>query len=424
MKIGSRITAGVGSMALLLAVACGLGWTLASSQIRNTAAERSALALVRATKQYQLDAAGVAVAENSIAYDVTSRSDPSVDLQSFAQTATAAEAENTTLASMALDPSERSELAQAGQALDAYIAQSNTINAEFRAGTPSSLAAANAGVAALSYPTVTGPLTRLEELGAKRTDAGLAASSASGHRDRLLVLALMFAALVLGGGVGIAVTRGITSRLRRTVTVLGQVAAGDLTKRIDVHSRDEVGQMGTALNVALDQVEERARGQKVENRLANALDMAEGEPEVLAVIERSLASTVPDSAIELLLADNSHAHLYRMAAASPTHDAPGCPVDAPDRCPAARRGQVQHFDDIEAFDACPKLRERPGGPFQAMCGPVSIMGRTVGVIHATRAMGTPFPITELSDLETLAKLAGAGSGCCGPCPTHPAPSGH
>jgi hypothetical protein len=68
------------------------------------------------------------------------------------------------------------------------------------------------------------------------------------------------------------------------------------------------------------------------------------------VIERSFALTVPDSAVELLLADNSHAHLYRMAAVSPTGEVPGCSVDSPDHCPAARRAQVQHFGDIDALE--------------------------------------------------------------------------
>jgi len=62
------------------------------------------------------------------------------------------------------------------------------------------------------------------------------------------------------------------------------------------------------------------------------------------------------------------------------------------------------------LDACPKLRGRADCPTQALCGPVSIMGRIVGVIHARRTTNTPFPATQLADLETLAKLAGARIG--------------
>ena len=136
----------------------------------------------------------------------------------------------------------------------------------------------------------------------------------------------------------------------------------------------------TADRVAARQ-EAQASRQEFESRLANALDMAEGEPEVIDVIERSLTSTLPDSPVELLLADNSHAHLLRMATASPTGVAPGCGVDSPDHCPAARRAQVQRFPDSEALDACPKLRGRLEGA----------MSRAVraGVDHGPHRRGHP-----------------------------------
>ena len=158
------------------------------------------------------------------------------------------------------------------------------------------------------------------------------------------------------------------------------------------------------------QFEAQAHGQKFESRLANALDMAEGEPEVVRVIERSFGAIVPDAPIELLLADNSHAHLLRMASASPTGAPPSCGVDSPDHCPAARRAQVQRFSDSEELDACPKLQGRPEGAISAMCVPVSIMGRSVGVIHVTGEQHTGFSDNTVQDLETLAKLSGARIG--------------
>jgi diguanylate cyclase (GGDEF)-like protein len=137
--------------------------------------------------------------------------------------------------------------------------------------------------------------------------------------------------------------------------------------------------------------------------------MAEGEPEVIDVIERSFVSVVPNSSIELLLADNSHAHLTRMAGVGPDGP-PCCSVDSPDRCPAARRAQVQSFRDSDELDACPKLRNRPNGRISALCVPVSIMGRTVGVIHAIGEPEAQVEDTQIQDLTTLAKLAGARMG--------------
>ena len=174
MRIGSKITAGIGSMAALLAVTCGLSWTLASQQISGVSSERSALVLNRDVKQYQVDAAGVAVAENLIAYDLPIHSDPSADLRGFAQATSAAEADAVTLQAMNLGAIERSELTQASKAIEAYIAQSNTINAQFNAGTKNSIAAANADVANLNYSKVIGPLGQLERLdrGAERFCSG------------------------------------------------------------------------------------------------------------------------------------------------------------------------------------------------------------------------------------------------------------
>ena len=150
--------------------------------------------------------------------------------------------------------------------------------------------------------------------------------------------------------------------------------------------------------------------QRFESRLANALDMAEGEPEVIEVIERSFSSVLPEAPVELLLADNSHAHLHRMAAVGPEGKPPSCGVDSPDRCPAARRAQIQEFSDSDHLDACPKLRNRPEGRLSALCVPVSIMGRTVGVIHATGEPGAKVDDDHVDDLATLAKLAGARIG--------------
>ncbi|MCW2527444.1 MAG: hypothetical protein JWM76_2304 [Pseudonocardiales bacterium] len=172
-------------------------------------------------------------------------------------------------------------------------------------------------------------------------------------------------------------------------------------------------QLSHAVDLAGEEAGHRQRQtdrQQFESLLANALDMADGEPEVVNVIERSFSMAVPESPVELLLADNSHAHLQRMASSPPMSIQPGCAVDAPDRCPAARRAQIQHFPDSGALDACPKLRDRSEGAVSAVCVPVSIMGRTVGVIHATGEPQTSFSDDTVQHLGTLAKLAGARIG--------------
>jgi diguanylate cyclase (GGDEF)-like protein len=184
-------------------------------------------------------------------------------------------------------------------------------------------------------------------------------------------------------------------------------------RRSEEHLRD----MSVQLNQAVDRADKEAARrdaqagrQEFESRLANALDMAEGEPEVLDVIERSLSAVVPGAPAELLLADNSHAHLVRMASVGFDSDHSGCPVDSPTHCPAARRAQVQVFEDSADLDACPKLRQRSEARLSALCVPVSIMGRAVGVLHTTGAPPEVPSEEQRHDMATMAKLAGARIG--------------
>jgi hypothetical protein len=152
----------------------------------------------------------------------------------------------------------------------------------------------------------------------------------------LAIPAVYLTTLTVSGGARYPVTAAwlavlmapvVALLLRRNITEQGSTDAV-----VAALTRELTEAVQTADLVAAES-EVQGRRQKFESRLANALDMAEGEPEVIDVIERSLASTLPQAAVELLLADNSHAHLLRMASASSTGAPPGCGVDSPDHCP-------------------------------------------------------------------------------------------
>ena len=225
---------------------------------------------------------------------------------------------------------------------------------------------------------------------------------------------------VATGGARWALTAGLLVLLTLPLAVGSTIATrkqqdrtdrmvGRLTQQL-AEAVDVAGQQARRQEVLARRQENQALAQEFESRLANALDMAGGEPEVIDVIERAFTMTLPGSPVELLLADNSRAHLTRMASTSPTGAAPGCSVDSPDHCPAARRAQVQQFAHSDDIDSCPKLRGRPEGPVSSVCVPVSIMGRSVGVIHATAEPHTKLDDDAARDLATLAKLAGTRIG--------------
>lgn len=76
----------------------------------------------------------------------------------------------------------------------------------------------------------------------------------------LYMLLLCAAAVTIAAVLGVWTTRGITRPLAKTVEVLESVANGDLTRRLEVQSRDEVGQLAASLNSTLDALREVLEG--------------------------------------------------------------------------------------------------------------------------------------------------------------------
>jgi diguanylate cyclase (GGDEF)-like protein/PAS domain S-box-containing protein len=144
-------------------------------------------------------------------------------------------------------------------------------------------------------------------------------------------------------------------------------------------------------------------------QLIEALEMADEEEATFKVVERAMVEISQVSPMELLLSDSSRAHLERTAT-SPTAGLPACPVQSPFSCVAVRRGNPVVFETSESLNACPKLRDRPGGACSAVCVPVSFMGRALGVLHATGPVGKPLAATQVAQLTTLATQAGARIG--------------
>jgi methyl-accepting chemotaxis protein len=82
--------------------------------------------------------------------------------------------------------------------------------------------------------------------------------TASSAARTLFILLLV----ALGAAIGLALymTRLIVAPVKKAVATLREVASGDLTAKLDVQSRDEVGQLADALNTAVDRVRETVQG--------------------------------------------------------------------------------------------------------------------------------------------------------------------
>ena len=109
-------------------------------------------------------------------------------------------------------------------------------------------------------------------------------------RDFILLIALAVSVLI--ASLGLVIARGITRPLERTVEVLDAVAAGDLTRHVEVDSRDELGLMASALDEAVAAIRTA-----LVSIGANAFSLA-GSAEELSGVSRQMAANAEETSAQ------------------------------------------------------------------------------------------------------------------------------
>jgi methyl-accepting chemotaxis protein len=90
-------------------------------------------------------------------------------------------------------------------------------------------------------------LNEMSALQEKQSTASMELASLAYSNTRTLAISMTLAALALGAFIAWTNTRSITRPLRQAVELASAVARGDLTQRIEVKTRDEIGQLMHAL---------------------------------------------------------------------------------------------------------------------------------------------------------------------------------
>ena len=146
--------------------------------------------------------------------------------------------------------------------------------------------------------------------------------------------------------------------------------------------------------------ERTARRSAYETMVMRGLEMAKTEPDVFELVGRALLEGAPGADAEVLVADSSRAHFRRVVAVGEIGG--GCGVVSPLDCPATTRGQTSVFASDSSIDTCPHLL---GRGCSATCVPMSVGGKTTGVMHVTGPSGQPPSGEAVIAVEVLARRA-------------------
>jgi methyl-accepting chemotaxis protein len=116
---------------------------------------------------------------------------------------------------------------------------------------------------------------------------------------RIAVISLSVIAIIIGVITAIIMTIGITGPIKKGLAVAKAVANGDLTKKIHLDQKDEVGQLATALNTMVEKTDYAIKGiieaagtvaSASEEMNATSEGMATGATEQAASLEQTSAS--------------------------------------------------------------------------------------------------------------------------------------
>lgn len=241
------------------------------------------------------------------------------------------------------------------------------------------------------------------------------ALAARDEADRTILLAAIIIILCSMALIW-TITRSIRGSVRHVAEVARSLANGDLDVRYERRTSGEVGAIGASLNAMAESLERtltKMRSDSVHDKfskqLAEALEIADTEPDIARIIARAMRAISSEHPMELLLTDGDGVRLRR-AAENPDSGPPACTVDVLARCPAVRRGSTARYPDSERLNACPQLQGRAAGRVSAICVPLNFMGKSLGVVHATGPINKPLHEDDVVDLEALALHAATRTG--------------
>ena len=186
-----------------------------------------------------------------------------------------------------------------------YLNTSKNLLAESRQGSKEQTNAILKGDSKRDFEQVASNLVKLIDL----NDAGATAANQRGNEiyanARLSIIAAVLVALLVGIALALFISRIISNPLKRAVDVASQLAEGNLAVKIDGGSKDETGQVLTAMQVMVGKLSQ------IIGEVRNAADGLASASEEVSATAQSISQTTSQQAASV---EETSASIEQMSA--------------------------------------------------------------------------------------------------------------
>jgi diguanylate cyclase (GGDEF)-like protein len=198
-------------------------------------------------------------------------------------------------------------------------------------------------------------------------------------RNLRLLWAIVGLGLLLGVGVTVWLIRSVVVRVREYSGFSARVAAGELNTRTRPRGRDELTELGWALNDMVAQGEAARSYEEGQGEFTEALQVTEAEDEAHGLLKRHLERSIPGSRVVVLNRNNSADRLEATTELPPDSELGGRLAEAKPRdCMAVRLArQHQESPGAERLISC-GLCGHLDAP--TTCKPLLVGGEVIGSV--------------------------------------------
>jgi methyl-accepting chemotaxis protein len=307
LRLGVRLGAAFGIVTLLAAVIAGVG-VVGTQRLHGAVRDlATARALTEAAGQAKFRTADFAGWQTGYAFDTLRRVPGATNngvgqRKEFLASTAAFRQDLDRLGALPLSAGERRDLAVTQDAFTKYLAVDDEIIAAFRSPAPGAWGRAGqlaSGDALVQFGTMADAVSALVDLVRVRSVAASAAADAEAASARSLLIVAAALVAALAAVLAWAITRSVTRPVKTVASVVRAMAAGDLRPRATLNGRDEVAEMATGLDSALESFSE------LMNRMAHNAQTLSAASEELSATSAQMRGAADGSARQAALVAGS-----------------------------------------------------------------------------------------------------------------------